>query len=137
MTYPDDPAEFIIQLQNLDTNFSAPGLNVKVNLSVYTLTTHNVNFSLILPPNMYPIENSTYIEGGFTGVNFTLVDTILYFGQGITLTGFLNTSKGSIVIYYKWTLIIDDEIFYESTIGIISVYNVYMSFMNLQSESVE
>jgi hypothetical protein len=121
ITYPDDPAEFIIQLLNLDSNFSAPGLNVKVNLSVYTSTSNNANFSLILPPNLYPIENSTYIEGAYTGVNFTIIDTTLYFGQGITLTGFLNSSKGNIIIFYKWTLIVDDIILFESPVGIILV----------------
>jgi len=122
MTYPDDPANFQITLQNLDTNFSAPGLSVEVNLSIYTATSNNVNYSLILPPDTYPIENSTYILGLDTWVNYTIVDDTFYFGEGLVLNGFLNTSKGDIIIYYKWTLIVDGEIFYESQIKLIFIF---------------
>ncbi len=105
MTYPDNPANFEITLQNFDTNFSAPGLDVKVNLSVYSNTDLNVDYSLILPEDMYPIENTTFIDGIYTGVNFTIIDTTLYFGEGLVLNGFLNTTIGSVIIYFKWTLI--------------------------------
>ncbi|MFW9781673.1 MAG: UPF0182 family protein [Candidatus Heimdallarchaeota archaeon] len=121
MTYPDDPAKFIIQLQNLDTNFSAPGLNIIVRLSVYTSTTSNVNYSLILPL-VYSTTNTSFTIGEYSGINFTIIDKILYFGEGITLTGFLNTSKGNIIVYYKWTLIVNGDIIYESLVGLIYVY---------------
>jgi hypothetical protein len=120
MTYPNNPANFEITLQNYDTNFSAPELNVTVYLSVYTSTTLNVNYSLILPPG-YPIENTTFVDGVYTGVNFTMIDTKLYFGQGLVLNGFLNTTKGNVIIYFEWTLIVDDVIIYESQTNSISV----------------
>jgi len=120
MIYPTDPAKFTIQLLNLDTNFSAPGLNVTVNLLVYTLASHNVNFSLILPPT-YSITNSSFTLGAYSGINFTIIDTTLYFGEGLTLTGFLNSSKPLIVIIYKWTLKVNGVLFFESPIGTIDV----------------
>lgn len=126
MTYPSDPAKFKITLQNLDTNFSAPGLQVKVNLSIYTTTelTNNLNltYNLILPPDLYP-ENSTYIDVPNTVTNFTVVDTTLYFGEGLVLNGFVNTTIGGIIIFYQWTLIVNGAIFYTSPENLISVYN--------------
>jgi uncharacterized membrane protein (UPF0182 family) len=114
MTFPSNPANFKITLQNLDNNFSAPGLQVKVNLSIHSASTNIVDYNLILPPYLYPIENSTYIEGTDTFVNFTVVDTTLYFGEGLVLNGFLNTTIGDINIFYIWTLIVNGEIFYTS-----------------------
>jgi len=121
MTYPNNPANFEITLQNFDTNFSAPGLNVIVNLSIYTQTTTDINYSLILPPG-YPIENTTYIDGDFTGVNFTIIDTTLYFGQGLVLNGLLNTTRAGVILYFKWTLIVDSAIFYQSQEKLLYVY---------------
>ena len=122
MNYPNNPANFMIDLQNLDTNFSAPGLQVKVNLSIHSASTNIVDYDLILPPYLYPIENSTYIDGLDTVVNFTVVDTTLYFGEGLVLNGFLNTTIGDINIFYKWTLIVNDAIFYTSPANLIYVY---------------
>ncbi|GAG80897.1 unnamed protein product, partial [marine sediment metagenome] len=108
MTYPNDPANFKISLQNLDINFSAPGLQVKVNLSIYTDTNNNVSYYLILPPYL-SIENSTYIDGTDTFVDFTVIDTPLYFGEGLVLNGFVNTTTvvHDKVLHYQWTLIVD------------------------------
>ncbi len=122
MTYPSNPANFEITLQNYDTNFSAPGLDVKVNLSVYSQTTNNVDYNLILPPDMYPIENTTFIDGDYTRVNFTIINTTLYFGQGLVLNGLLNTTKAGVILYFKWILIVDSAIIYESQEKIIYVY---------------
>ncbi|NVM16391.1 MAG: UPF0182 family protein [Candidatus Lokiarchaeota archaeon] len=127
MTYPNDPANFIINLQNFDTNFSAPELQVKVNLSIYTTTeiTTNLNltYDLILPDDLYPIENSTYVDGPNTVTNFTVVNTTLYFGEGLVLNGFVNTTIGGIFIFYTWTLIVDDAIIFTSPENLIYVYN--------------
>lgn len=122
--YPNDPAQFTITLQNTDTNYSAPGLNVMVNLSIYT--TIDVNYTLLVPSYLYPIENSTYTffidTESYTGMNFTLIDTNLFFGEGLVLNGYLATSIGNINIYAKWTLIIDGKIEYQSPVNIINVY---------------
>jgi len=122
MNYPEDPANFVINLQNLETNFSAPGLNVTVDLSIYTSTDLNVNYSLILPPYLYPLQNTTYIDGTNTIVNFTIIDTTLYFGEGIVLNGFLNTTKGNVIIFYKWNLMVNDVMIYESLENLILVF---------------
>ena len=122
MTYPSDLANFIITLQNLDTNFSADPLQVKVNLSIYTDTNNNVSYYLILPPT-YPIENSTYVDGTDTVVDFTVIDTNLYFGEGLVLNGFVNTTTvvHDIILHCIWTLIVDSEIIYTSPEQWISV----------------
>jgi len=115
MTYPSDLANFIITLQNLDTNFTADPLQVKVNLSIYTDTNNNVSYYLILPPYL-PIENSTYVDGTDTVVDFTVIDTDLYFGEGLVLNGFVNTTTvvHDIILHCIWTLIVDSEIIYTS-----------------------
>jgi len=123
MNYPEDPANFIINLQNFDTNFSAPGLNVTVHLSIYTSTDLNVSYSLILPPRyLLTLQNTTYIEGTNTRTNFTIIDTTLYFGEGLVLNGFLNTTKGNVIIFYKWNLIVDGIMIYESPENLILVF---------------
>jgi len=122
MNYPEDPANFVINIQNLDTNFSAPGVDVKVNLSIYSSTTNNVDYNLILPPYLYPIQNTTYIDGIYTRVNFTVVDTTLYFGEGLVLNGFLNTTIGNVIVFYKWNLIVNGVMIYESPINFLSVF---------------
>ena len=122
MTYLVDPANFVINIQNLDTNFSAPGLDVKLNLSIYSSNDTNVDYNLILPPYLYPIQNTTYIDLPYRIVNFTVVDTTLYFGEGLVLNGFLNTTKGNVIIYYKWNLIVNDVLIYESLENFIYVY---------------
>jgi len=113
ITFPSDPANFIINLQNFDTNITAPGLDVKVNLSIYSYTSNFVDYDLILPP-IYPIQNTTYIDGDFTRVNFTVVDKTLYWGEGLILNGLVNTTKTGIIIYYVWTLIVDGIVIYSS-----------------------
>jgi len=122
LTYPSDLANFIITLQNLDTNFSADPLQVKVNLSIYTDTNNNVSYYLILPPT-YPIENSTYVDGTDTVVDFTVIDINLYFGEGLVLNGFVNTTTvvHDIILHCIWTLIVDSEIIYTSPEQWISV----------------
>ncbi|MHA1391848.1 MAG: hypothetical protein ACTSQT_06360 [Promethearchaeota archaeon] len=122
MNFPEDPANFVINIQNLDTNFSAPGVDVKVNLSIYSSTTNNVDYNLILPPYLYPIQNTTYIDGIYTRVNFTIVDTTLYFGEGLVLNGFLNTTIGNVIVFYKWNLIVNGVMVYESPVNFLSVF---------------
>ncbi|MHA1472048.1 MAG: hypothetical protein ACTSQW_02995, partial [Promethearchaeota archaeon] len=122
MNYPEDPANFVIDIQNLNTSSSAPGLNITVDLSSYSYTTNNVNYSLILPPYLYPLQNTTYIDGLNTRVNFTIVDRTLYFGEGLVLNGFLNATKGNVIIFYVWNLFVNDELIYESPENLILVF---------------
>ncbi len=125
INYPNNPAQFTISLQNTDTNYSAPGLDVMVNLSIYTSTTNDVNYSLYVPQDLYPLENSTYtfLSGtdSFTGVNFTILNRIIYFGEGMQFSGYLAPSIGNIIIYAKWTLVVGGEIIYQSPVSIILV----------------
>ncbi|MHA1670252.1 MAG: UPF0182 family protein [Promethearchaeota archaeon] len=123
--YPNDPAQFTISLQNTNNTYSLDGLDVKVNLSVYTSTTNDVNYSLLVPAYLQPLKNSTYAfligSDSFAGVNFTVINTTLYFGEGLELTGYLAPSIGNIIIYAKWILIVDGKIEYQSPISIILV----------------
>jgi len=122
MNYPEDPANFVINIQNLDTNFSAPGVNVTVDLSIYTSTDLNVSYSLILPPPyLLTLQNTTYIDGTYTRTNFTIIDTTFYFGEGLVLNGFLNTTKENVIIFYVWNLFVNDAIFYTSPENFIQV----------------
>jgi len=125
MTYPDQPANFKITLQNQDTNYSAPGLNVKVNLTIYSSTSNDLEYTIIVPPYLYPIANHTYNftsgSTSYTAVNFTIISTTLYFGEGLILNGYLNTSKGNVIIYARWTLIVNDKVIYQSIENIILV----------------
>ncbi|GAG90484.1 unnamed protein product, partial [marine sediment metagenome] len=68
------------------------------------------------------LQNITYIDGANTRVNFTVVDTTLYFGEGIVLNGFLNTTKGNVIIFYKWNLFVNDVMIYESPENLILVF---------------
>jgi len=123
MNHPEDPANFVINIQNLDTNFSAPGLNVSVDLSIYTSTDLNVSYSLILPPPyLLTLQNTTYIDGTNTRTNFTIIDTTFYFGEGLVLNGFLNTTKGNVIIFYRWNLIVNGVMIYESPENLILVF---------------
>ena len=126
MNYPNDLAQFTIELFNTDNNYTADGLNIMVNLSIYTSTEIDVNYTLLVPPYLNPLVNSTYTflidTESFTGVNFTVINTTLYFGEGLVLTGYLAPSMGSIIIYAKWTLIVDGQIEYQSLVSIIYVY---------------
>ncbi|MHA1876917.1 MAG: UPF0182 family protein, partial [Promethearchaeota archaeon] len=123
MDYPNDPAQFTISLFNTDDNYTADGLNIMVNLSIYTSS--DVNYSLLVPPTLNPINSTyTFLIGteSFFGVNFTLINTTLYFGEGLILTGYLTPSIGGIFLYAKWTLIVDGQIEYQSPVNIIYVY---------------
>lgn len=122
MTYPNDPAQFTISLQNTNNTYSATGLDVKVNLSIYTSIT-DVNYTLLVPPS-YPLNsNYTFLIDTvpFFGMNFTIINTTLFFGEGLTLTGYLAPSLGNIIIYAKWTLIVDGKIIYQSLVSVIYV----------------
>ncbi|MHA1884515.1 MAG: UPF0182 family protein [Promethearchaeota archaeon] len=112
LNLPNDLAEFRIELENFNESILAPGYDIKVNLSLYR--EGGGNFSILVPPSHYPIENSTFTQGTFIGINYTLVDTILFSGEGLILSGFVNTTTPDILIRFKWTLIVDNIVIYRS-----------------------
>ncbi|MCK4381538.1 MAG: hypothetical protein KAW51_10400, partial [Candidatus Lokiarchaeota archaeon] len=114
MTLPNDLAGFRIELENLNETVLAPGYNIKVNLSLYR--EGGANFSILVPPS-HPIEYYTFS----TGVNFTLIDEILFSGEGLILNGFVNCTTQDIIIRFKWILIVDDDVIYRSAEDFISV----------------
>ena len=126
MIIPDDLARFRIELENYNTNFSATGLNVKVNLSLYIDSSLPVNFSIVGPSDYSPIENYTYDHvGGYSGINFTLINGTFNPGVGEILSGFVNCTSADIIIHFKWYLIIDDKVVYISDEKIITVLKKY------------
>ncbi len=112
MSLPDDLARFRIELENLNESIIAPGYNVKVNLSLYR--EGGGVFSVIVPPVYYPLENKTFSYGVYSGVNFTIINDILYSGEGLILNGFINSTTSDIIIRFKWTLIVDNVIIHVS-----------------------
>jgi hypothetical protein len=119
LNLPNDLAEFRIELENFNETIVAPGYDIKVNLSLYR--EGGGNFSILVPPSHYPMENSTFTQGTFIGINYTLVDTILFSGEGLILSGFVNTTTPDILIRFKWTLIVDDIVIYRSEEAYITV----------------
>ena len=119
MTLPNDLAGFRIELENLNVSVSAPFYSIKVNLSLYRVG--GGDFSILVPPYLYPIENYTFDTGTFSGTNFTLIDDKLYSGEGLILNGFVNCTTQDIIIRFKWTLIVNDIVIYRSPEDFISV----------------
>ena len=113
---PDDFANFRIELENFNETILSPGYDVKVNLSLYNVGA--ATFSILVP---HPVENSTFTQGAFTGVNFTLVNEIIYSGEGLILNGLVSCSTPDIIIRYKWILIVDSVIIYTSPEDFITV----------------
>ena len=119
MTLPNDLASFRIELENFNESVSAPGYNVKVNLSLYR--EGGGDFSILVPPIHYPLENTTFNYGVYSGINFTLINDTLYSGEGLILNGYVNSTTSDIIIRFKWTLIVDDVVIYVSEEDFISV----------------
>jgi len=116
---PDDLARFRIELENFNESISAPGYNVRVNLSLYR--EDGGVFSIVVPPTYYPLENATFNYGIYSGINFTLINATLYSGEGLILNGFVNCTTSDILIRFRWTLIVDDVIIYSSEENFIAV----------------
>ena len=119
MILPEDLASFRIELENFNKSITGPGYNVKVNISLYR--EGGGVFSIIVPPSSYPLENATFTTGIYSGINFTIVDDLLYSGEGLILNGFVNCTTSDILIRFRWTLIVDDVVIYSSEENYISV----------------
>ena len=78
-------------------------------------------FTVLVPPIYYPLENSTFTQGAFTGVNFTLVNETLYSGEGLILSGLASCTVPDTVVRFRWILIVDYEVIYTSPEGFIIV----------------
>jgi hypothetical protein len=120
MVLPNDLASFRIELENFNETPSAPGHNVQVNLSLYR--EGGGNFSILVPPSFYPLENATFTNGIYSGINFTLIDSTLFSGEGLILNGFVNTTTADIIIRFRWILIVDSTIIYTSEESLIIVF---------------
>ena len=114
-------AAFSIAILNIDTNVSAPGVNNVLNLTLYS-THADAIYNLSLPPSKQPLANSTFNNGTHYGINFKMLNETLIFGEGILYGGSINCSKGNIVLYYKWELIINDGEATYTEFGSIIVY---------------
>ncbi|MFX0177791.1 MAG: UPF0182 family protein [Candidatus Hodarchaeota archaeon] len=108
--FPSEFGNFRIVLENFNETITAPGYDVQVNLSLYT-TNPFLNFSVFVPPNYSPTINSSYSfsdgENNFYGVNYTLINTTLFSGEGLILNGYLNCTQGLVIIKFKWILIVN------------------------------
>ncbi|TXT59681.1 MAG: conserved membrane protein of unknown function [Promethearchaeota archaeon] len=110
MTLPDDLAKFVIELENQDEDYKKDALDVKLVLSLYTSKDNDVDYTLYLPSDYKSTPTNFDPGDNYDGENYTIVDQEFFFGQGLKITGYLEPSKGNIVIYYKWTLYVDGEI---------------------------
>jgi uncharacterized membrane protein (UPF0182 family) len=116
---PDDLASFRIELENFNETLWAPGHTVQVNLSLYR--EGGGDFSIEVSPSLYPLENATFNLGIYSGINFTLIDSILFSGEGIILNGFVNSTTTDIIIRFRWILIVDSIVIYTSVEDLITV----------------
>ncbi|MHA2267387.1 MAG: UPF0182 family protein [Promethearchaeota archaeon] len=116
---PVDLASFRIELENFNETLNATGHSVQVNLSLYR--EGGGIFTIEVSPSLYPLENATFINGVYSGINFTLINTTLYSGEGIILNGFVNSATTDIVIRFKWLLIVDSITIYTSEESLITV----------------
>jgi hypothetical protein len=116
---PDDLASFRIELENFNESLAAPGQIVKVNLSLYR--EGGGNFFVEVSPHLPTLENASFTYGNFSGINYTLIDTILYSGEGIILNGFVNSTITDIIIRFKWILIVNSIAVYTSEERLITV----------------
>ncbi len=120
INHPDDLAKFRIQLENINTNFSAgPIENITVNLKLYT-THNNTEFEFFgaLPFDTNILRTPEYVEANYTIIQ----NESLLPGEGIIVSGWLNSSISDIIVYYEWKLIIGVEVVFTST-GTINVYS--------------
>lgn len=103
----DDFAHFRFEIENIDTNITAPGYDVVVNLTL--LRVGGGNFSLVGIPSRYlPISNYTFSNIIiFTLLNMTIEPNDLDGYGGYIYCPDLETS-----MYYKWELFIDAGLIY-------------------------
>ena len=118
ITLPADFANFRIELENINKNITSEYV-VSVNLLLYRVG--GVNVSILVPPVYYPLENSTFTQGAFTGVNFTLVNKTIYSGEGLIFSGLVSCSTPDILIRFKWILIVNDVVIPTSAEDFITV----------------
>ncbi|MFX1407521.1 MAG: UPF0182 family protein [Promethearchaeota archaeon] len=108
--FPSELGSFRVLLENFNDTITAPGYDVQVNLSLYT-TNPFLNFSIFVPPSYSPIVNSSFnfTDGvnNLYGVNYTLINTTLFSGEGLILNGYLNCTQGLVKIPFKWILIVN------------------------------
>lgn len=105
--FPDDLAYFRFEIENINSNITAPGYDIVVNLTLSR--SGGGNFSLVGIPSRYlPISNYTFSDG----IIFTLFNITLDPNDLDGYAGYISCPELDIVIHYKWDLIVDDELIY-------------------------
>jgi len=107
LAYPDDLAYFRFEVENINTNITAPGYDIVLNLTLYR--SGGGNFSLVGIPSRYlPISNYTFSDG----ITFTLLNLTIDPNDGTIGGGYVSCPDADIVIHYTWDLFIDAELIY-------------------------
>ena len=104
MTYPDDLAYFHFNINNTNTNSSAPGYQVVVNLTLWRSEWEN--YSLVNYPLVYPISYNNLSNG----ITFTLLNTTLKASDGYG--GHVYCEEPNIIFFYRWEVFVEDLLLY-------------------------
>jgi hypothetical protein len=92
-----------------------------VNLTLYTAH-DDVSFDILGLEGFYPLDNSSFTGTDYYEANYTVINNVsLQSGRGLILNGWINCTKGDIILHYKWTVLIDDAKIFTSEIGDIYV----------------
>lgn len=110
-----EPINSRVEIEVTDTNITHAARRVVVNVSVYS---DRVNATML--SNNSLVESAFTFGSGSTGYNYTLMDKMLYPGEGNILyvqfyANFTGLSVEGIIVNFKYTLIVNGTILYIST----------------------
>ncbi|TXT62350.1 MAG: conserved membrane protein of unknown function [Promethearchaeota archaeon] len=108
IVHPDDLARFRITLENINTNFSAaPVSGINVSLTLYA---ENNSTEFTIYGFESPLLNTTQKTLNSIETNYTVINNEeLLSGEGLIVSGWVNSSISDAIIRYRWTIVIPGE----------------------------